>query len=134
MKHNTLIRMMSLLLCLFTLLGTVACGNAPDETVTTAGGNVSETEGETEYKPDIAVKDYDCDFNIVIGGTFSRDTIAIEDMEDIKAGDPMAKVVMCSAMGQEAMVVEAIKLGALDFIVKPFKADRILQTVKKVLG
>ncbi len=37
-------------------------------------------------------------------------------------------------MGQESMVVEAIKLGALDFIVKPFKADRILQTVQKVLG
>ena len=58
----------------------------------------------------------------------------IEALKDIKGGDPMAKVVMCSAMGQEAMVVEAIKLGALDFIVKPFKPDRILQTVKKVLG
>ncbi len=57
----------------------------------------------------------------------------IDALKDIKAGDPMAKVVMCSAMGQEAMVVEAIKLGALDFIVKPFKPDRILQTVKKVL-
>ena len=40
---------------------------------------------------------------------------------------------MCSAMGQEAMVMDAIKLGALDFIVKPFKADRIVQTVNKVL-
>ncbi|MDE6710264.1 MAG: response regulator, partial [Oscillospiraceae bacterium] len=48
--------------------------------------------------------------------------------------DPSAKIVMCSAMGQEAMVVDAIKLGALDFIVKPFKPDRILQTVQKVLG
>ena len=51
-----------------------------------------------------------------------------------KTGIEALKVVMCSAMGQEAMVVEAIKLGALDFIVKPFKPDRILQTVKKVLG
>jgi two-component system chemotaxis response regulator CheY len=58
----------------------------------------------------------------------------IEALKEIKGADPMAKVVMCSAMGQEAMVVEAIKLGALDFIVKPFKPDRILQTVKKVLG
>lgn len=57
----------------------------------------------------------------------------IEALRDIKAADPSAKVVMCSAMGQEAMVVEAIKLGALDFIVKPFKADRILQTVKKII-
>jgi two-component system chemotaxis response regulator CheY len=58
----------------------------------------------------------------------------IEALRDIKAADPSAKIVMCSAMGQESMVVEAIKLGALDFIVKPFKADRILQTVQKVLG
>ena len=48
--------------------------------------------------------------------------------------DGGAKVVMCSAMGQEAMVVEAIRLGAMDFIVKPFKPDRILQTVQKILG
>jgi len=58
----------------------------------------------------------------------------IEALKDIKTSDPTAKIVMCSAMGQEAMVVEAIKLGALDFIVKPFKPDRVLQTVQKVLG
>ncbi len=58
----------------------------------------------------------------------------IQALQAIKAKDPKAKVVMCSAMGQEAMVVEAIQLGALDFIVKPFKPDRILQTVTKVLG
>ena len=57
----------------------------------------------------------------------------IEALRHIKAVDADAKVVMCSAMGQEAMVMEAIKLGALDFIVKPFKADRIIQTVNKVL-
>ncbi|NLT64232.1 MAG: response regulator [Clostridiales bacterium] len=57
----------------------------------------------------------------------------IEALRQIKAYDADAKVVMCSAMGQEAMVMEAIKLGALDFIVKPFKAERIVQTVNKVL-
>ena len=57
----------------------------------------------------------------------------IEALRNIKAFDADAKVVMCSARGQEAMVMEAIKLGALDFIVKPFKADRIIQTVNKVL-
>ena len=58
----------------------------------------------------------------------------IEALCDIKAKYPAAKIVMCSAMGQEAMVVEAIKLGALDFIVKPFKPDRVLQTVAKIIG
>ena len=55
-------------------------------------------------------------------------------LKAIKQLKPDAKVVMCSAMGQESMVVEAIKLGALDFIVKPFKPDRIAKTMKAVLG
>lgn len=58
----------------------------------------------------------------------------IQALQAIKTADPEARVVMCSAMGQEGMVVEAIKLGAMDFIVKPFKPDRILQTVQKILG
>ena len=58
----------------------------------------------------------------------------IEALKEIKQFDSTAKIVMCSAMGQESMVVEAIKLGALDFIVKPFKPDRIIQTVSKILG
>jgi len=57
----------------------------------------------------------------------------IEALRRIKQMDPNAKVVMCSAMGQESMVMEAIKLGALDFIVKPFKPERIVQTVSKIL-
>lgn len=58
----------------------------------------------------------------------------IQALHSIKQIDPQAKVVMCSAMGQEGMVVEAIKLGALDFIVKPFKPERLIQTVRNVLG
>ncbi|MEG2928847.1 MAG: response regulator [Oscillospiraceae bacterium] len=53
----------------------------------------------------------------------------LEALRAITTKHPDARVVMCSAMGQEAMVVEAIKLGAKDFIVKPFKPDRILKTV-----
>lgn len=127
MKHNTLIRMMSLLLCLFTLLGTVACGNAPDETVTTAGGNVSETEGETEYKPDIAVKDYDCDFNIVIGGTFSRDTIAIEDMEDIKAGDLETAVYERGIKIKDHLGVNLVHQDAGDWIAYAANVSKTVQ-------
>lgn len=53
----------------------------------------------------------------------------LEALKAITTKHPDARIVMCSAMGQEAMVVEAIKLGAKDFIVKPFKPERILKTV-----
>jgi len=52
----------------------------------------------------------------------------------IKAGDPAAKVIMCTAMGQKNMVVEAIQAGAKDFIVKPFKTDDILGRIQKQIG
>ena len=72
--------------------------------------------------------------NLVILDITMPNKTGIEALRDIKAADPSAKIIMCSAMGQEAMVVEAIKLGALDFIVKPFKPERIIQAVSKVLG
>ena len=58
----------------------------------------------------------------------------IQALKTIKANDPGATVIMCSAMGQQAMVIEAIQNGARDFIVKPFAADRILEAVRKVIG
>jgi len=58
----------------------------------------------------------------------------LEALKEIKEMDPAAKIVMCSAMGQESMVVEAIRNGAKDFIVKPFKAERVLKTVQGILG
>ena len=58
----------------------------------------------------------------------------IQALKAIKGNDPNAKVIMCSAMGQQAMVIEAIQSGAKDFIVKPFQADRVLEAVKKVVG
>lgn len=83
---------------------------------------------------EIAVSTYSAEKpDLVIMDITMPNKTGIEALKEIKAMDPGAKVVMCSAMGQEAMVVEAIKLGALDFIVKPFKAERILQTVKKYL-
>jgi two-component system chemotaxis response regulator CheY len=52
----------------------------------------------------------------------------------IKAGNPDAKVVMCTAMGQKNMVIEAIQAGAKDFIVKPFQPDRVLESISKLIG
>ena len=72
--------------------------------------------------------------NLIIMDITMPNKTGIEALKEIKQLDSSAKIVMCSAMGQESMVVEAIKLGALDFIVKPFKPDRILQTVSKILG
>ncbi|MEL3957233.1 response regulator [Caldifermentibacillus hisashii] len=58
----------------------------------------------------------------------------IAALKQIRAIDPNAKVIMCSAMGQQAMVIDAIQAGAKDFIVKPFQADRVLEAIKKTLS
>ncbi len=58
----------------------------------------------------------------------------LEALKEIRQIDPDAKIMMCSAMGQESIVVEAIRSGAKDFIVKPFKADRILKAVQGIIG
>ena len=58
----------------------------------------------------------------------------IQALKKIKEADASATVIMCSAMGQQAMVIEAIQSGAKDFIVKPFQAERVLEAVKKVIG
>lgn len=57
----------------------------------------------------------------------------IEALRRIRMVNPSAKVIMCSAMGQQSMVIDAIQAGARDFIVKPFQADRVLEAVKKAL-
>jgi len=58
----------------------------------------------------------------------------IQSLKEILAYDPQAKVIMCSAMGQQAMVIDAIQGGAKDFVVKPFQADRVLDAVNKTLS
>ena len=58
----------------------------------------------------------------------------LETLKKIKAADPDATIVMCSAMGQQSMVMDAIRAGAKDFIVKPFQAERVLEAIKKVIG
>ena len=58
----------------------------------------------------------------------------LEALKAIRSADPGANVVMCSAMGQETMVMDAVRSGAKDFIVKPFKGERVIKTVTSILG
>lgn len=55
-------------------------------------------------------------------------------LKEIRKIDPDANIIMCSAMGQQAMVIDAIQAGARDFIVKPFQPDRVLEAVRKALA
>lgn len=73
------------------------------------------------YKPDIVTMDITM-----------PEKDGLEALASIREKDPNAKIIMCSAIGQQAKVVEAIKLGAIDFIVKPFNPERILDALKKV--
>ena len=91
--------------------------NGYSDTYEAADGLIAVEKYE-EVKPDLVIMDITM-----------PNMDGLESLKAIKAGDPNAVVVMCSAMGQEAMVIEAIKLGAKDFIVKPFKPDRILKTL-----
>ncbi|WP_280149593.1 response regulator [Bacillus safensis] len=58
----------------------------------------------------------------------------ITALKEIKQIDASAKIIMCSAMGQQSMVIDAIQAGTKDFIVKPFQADRVLEAINKTLG
>lgn len=82
-----------------------------------------------------AVKKYDEEHpDMVIMDITMPNMDGLEALKAIKGKHADANVVMCSAMGQEAMVIEAIKSGAKDFIVKPFKPDRVLKTVTNIVG
>ncbi len=58
----------------------------------------------------------------------------IDAVREITKLDPEAKVLMCSAMGQQALVVEALQAGARDFVVKPFQPSRVLEAVERILS
>ncbi|CAN5637910.1 chemotaxis protein CheY [soil metagenome] len=58
----------------------------------------------------------------------------IDAVREIVKDDPGAKILMCSAMGQQALVIEAIQAGARDFVVKPFQPSRVLEAVQRVIG
>ena len=88
-----------------------------------AENGLKAVEKYNETKPDLVLMDITM-----------PEMDGIQALKKIKEMDPNAKIVMCSAMGQQAMVIEASQSGARDFIVKPFQAERVLEAVKKVVG
>lgn len=88
-----------------------------------AENGVKAVEKYKEVKPDLVMMDITM-----------PEMDGIQALKKIKEEDPSATVIMCSAMGQQAMVIESIQSGAKDFIVKPFDKDRVLEAVKKAVG
>ena len=91
--------------------------------VAEAENGAKAVEKYNETKPDLVLMDITM-----------PEMDGIQALKKIKEMDAGANVIMCSAMGQQAMVIESIQSGAKDFIVKPFQADRVLEAVKKVVG
>ncbi len=100
--------------------------------VLTKNGYVVLGEAENGQKAIEKYKELSPD--LVIMDITMPEVDGIQAVKEIKKFDPAAKIVMCSAMGQQAMVIESIQAGARDFIVKPFQADRVIEAVKKVIG
>ncbi|GAA0331890.1 chemotaxis protein CheY [Bacillus carboniphilus] len=93
------------------------------EVVAEAQDGAQAVEKYKEHQPDLVTMDITM-----------PEMDGITALKEIKQLNPDAKVIMCSAMGQQAMVIDAIQAGAKDFIVKPFQADRVIEAIKKTLG
>jgi two-component system chemotaxis response regulator CheY len=93
------------------------------EVIGEAGNGTEAVEQYQSLKPDLTTLDITM-----------PEKDGLSALKDIMALDPSAKVIMCSALGQESKVLESIKLGAKDFVVKPFQAERVLDAVGKALG
>ena len=105
-----------------TMISDILSGAGYD-VVGEAETGVQAIERYGQLKPDLVTMD------IVM-----PDMGGIDAVREIVKGDPNAKILMCSAMGQQALVVEAIQAGAKDFVVKPFQPSRVLEAVQRVLG
>src|SRR3954449_2515937 len=102
---------------------TDALSSGGHEIVGEAGNGAEAVQRYQELRPDVMTLDITMP---------EKDGLAA--LAEIMASDPGAKVVMCSALGQESKVLESIKLGAKDFVVKPFQPDRVLSAIDKALG
>lgn len=96
--------------------------------------NNYEVAGEAENGIEAVEKYKELNPDIVTMDITMPEMDGIQALKEIKEINGDAVVIMCSAMGQQAMVIDAIQAGAKDFIVKPFQADRVMEAVTKALG
>lgn len=96
--------------------------------------NGYEVIGEAENGAKAIEKYKEMSPDLVIMDITMPEVDGITAVREIRKMDPNSKIIMCSAMGQQAMVIESIQAGARDFIVKPFQADRVIEAVRKALG
>jgi len=96
--------------------------------------NGYEVVGEAENGAKALEKYKELNPDLVIMDITMPEVDGIQAVRDIKKCDENSKIIMCSAMGQQAMVIESIQAGAKDFIVKPFQPERVIEAVKKVIG
>jgi two-component system chemotaxis response regulator CheY len=96
--------------------------------------NGYEIIGEAENGQKAVEKYKDLKPNLVVMDITMPEMTGIAATRAIKEYDPNALIIMCSAMGQQSMVIESIQAGARDFIVKPFQNDRVLEAVAKIIG
>ena len=89
--------------------------------------------GEAENGAVAVDKYMDLQPNLTIMDITMPEMDGLQAVKEIRKRDPKARVIMCSAMGQQSMVIEAIQAGARDFIVKPFQADRVVEAITKAL-
>lgn len=118
MKKTQLTRLLAVFLTALMILPVVGCATGDQTADTTAAADATGTEGETAYKPDIDVKNYDCDFNIVIGGTYSRDTFTIAGMTAPVLYDPFADAeIPCEFTADGDEFGFTVTLGALQSLI-----------------
>ncbi len=89
--------------------------------------------GEAENGAVAVDKHAELNPNLTIMDITMPEMDGLQAVKEIRKRNPQARIVMCSAMGQQAMVIEAIQSGAKDFVVKPFQAERVVEAVKKAL-
>jgi len=97
-------------------------GNNGYQIVGEAENGMIAVDKYAELKPDITIMDITM-----------PEMDGLQAVKEIRSKDPQARIIMCSAMGQQTMVIEAIQSGAKDFVVKPFQPERVLEAVGKAL-